>query len=132
MDKPTKTIFVIDDDEFCRKHTAQVLEPLETEIYTFEDPEEALEKVSELDPFLLLLDYQMPQLNGYKFMVLFSEKLLFKDRSVFLITGADLDPMMEAAMPSLGIEKYFKKPLDGASLLKAAKEVLDELNGKSS
>ncbi len=107
-----QVMVLIDDDEAFLDTLKRLLKDVPAELYTFNHPEKALAKIAELNPSLIVVDFEMPKLNGYQFMVKYSEKMLFHDRSVFLLTGADLDKDMKSAFPSLGIERFFHKPFD--------------------
>ena len=119
-------VVMVVDDDFFRQSLGSIIKAMGIDFKDFSNPAEALENIGDLNPQVILLDYEMPELTGYQFMVKYSEKMLFHDRSVFLITGADLAPEMKAALPSLGIEKYFPKPVNPEELIENIKRALKE------
>src|SRR5690348_2459839 len=57
-------ILVVDDDPGIRELVSEVLQDAGFSVLTASDGEEALEKVRKLQPELVLLDLQMPRMNG--------------------------------------------------------------------
>ncbi len=59
-------ILVTDDDPEMRRITSLVLESQGYKVRTAQDGEEALEKIAEKEPDLLVLDLLMPKLDGFE------------------------------------------------------------------
>ena len=57
---------VVDDSITMRKVTSRVLERHEYEVSTAKDGVDALEKLHERVPDLMLLDIEMPRMDGYE------------------------------------------------------------------
>lgn len=70
MERPMNTkwikekILVVDDDPDIRNILRDRLESLGHQVETAVNGKEALEKISEMEPGIMFLDLQMPQLNG--------------------------------------------------------------------
>jgi len=64
MTRQTPNIFLIDDDPAVGGSLAQYLDPSEFNLYSFEKGEEALERLPELQPDLVLLDLNLPGMSG--------------------------------------------------------------------
>lgn len=71
-------IWIIDDDEDIREVITYALESEGYEVYGFDDAEEALTSLNELNlkkfPGLILVDYLMPKVDGLEFINRFREK----------------------------------------------------------
>lgn len=59
-------ILVVDDEEDLRELVMEVLEDKGLEVYGASRGEEALEKVKEIRPDLILLDVMMPDIDGWE------------------------------------------------------------------
>ncbi|MFT5056288.1 MAG: DNA-binding NtrC family response regulator [Pseudoalteromonas distincta] len=60
-----QTIFIVDDEELILKSTERILKILGCEdVRTFNNGQDCVNALNQ-DPFLILLDYQMDDLNGF-------------------------------------------------------------------
>ena len=59
-----RRILLVDDDELIRMSVGPMLTALGHEVHTAESGQEALERIQALDPGLVILDMNMPGLNG--------------------------------------------------------------------
>ncbi len=62
----SKTILACDDQEPMRKLVSAVLRRMGYEVVTAESGEECLETLKSLNPALLILDIDMPGINGFE------------------------------------------------------------------
>ena len=63
-----KTCLVVDDSSVIRKVARRILEGLEFQIVEAEDGEQALEACRKQLPEAILLDWNMPKMDGYEFL----------------------------------------------------------------
>jgi two-component system chemotaxis response regulator CheY len=63
-----KTCLVVDDSSVIRKVARRILEGLEFEISEAEDGEQALDACQRRLPDAILLDWNMPKMDGYEFL----------------------------------------------------------------
>jgi FOG: CheY-like receiver len=63
-----KTCLVVDDSSVIRKVARRILEGLEFEIVEAEDGEQALDACRRHLPDAILLDWNMPKMDGYEFL----------------------------------------------------------------
>jgi CheY-like chemotaxis protein len=63
-----KTCLVVDDSSVIRKVARRILERLEFQIVEAEDGEQALEACRTAMPDAVLLDWNMPKMDGYEFL----------------------------------------------------------------
>ena len=63
-----KTCLIVDDSSVIRKVARRILEGLEFDIREAEDGEQALVACRERLPEAILLDWNMPKMDGYEFL----------------------------------------------------------------
>ena len=63
-----KTCLIVDDSSVIRKVARRILEGLDFEISEAEDGEQALEACRGKMPDAVLLDWNMPKMDGYEFL----------------------------------------------------------------
>jgi FixJ family two-component response regulator len=110
------TVFVVDDDPAVRKALARLLSSTGYRAKTFASAEDLLAQ-SEIDaPGCIVLDVQMPGLNGLELQ----KALATMDRPlpVVFITGHGDVPMSVSAMKA-GAVDFIPKPFNDEDLLKA-------------
>ncbi len=118
MTKPLKTTMLIDDEEFDQRQYIRVLQKsglVETVLqYTY--AEDALEHMSahpDLEIDLILLDINMPRMNGFEFLEAAEEKLgaEFSKTAVVMLTTS-LNPNDRVRAESYDVVRDFiNKPL---------------------
>jgi len=106
-----KTCLVVDDSSVIRKVARRILEELSFEIDEAEDGEEALKKCMENMPDVVLLDWNMPVMNGLDFLKeLRSAEGGDAPQVVFCTTENDVGQIARAM--HAGANEYIMKPFD--------------------
>jgi CheY-like chemotaxis protein len=115
MKKPT--ILLVEDDELDIISVERSLKKLESEyvLHSAYNGIEALKMLRDsslgLVPDVILLDINMPRMNGIEFLKIIREDKSFKDLKVFIMTtSSEVDDRAEAE--KLGISGYIIKPLN--------------------
>ncbi len=105
-------IMLVDDDPLISEIICATLRK-ETSFDTcyFEDPTEALQKISEITPDILLLDWEMPDMSGLEFLHHIRKNNDTQNICVFMLTGKKTDHDFEVARQA-GADGYFTKPID--------------------
>lgn len=107
----TKHCLVVDDSRVIRKVARRILEELSFEISEAEDGRFALEACRKGMPDAILLDWNMPNMNGLEFLkALRSEPSGDKPVVVFCTTENDINHISEAL--GAGANEYIMKPFD--------------------
>ncbi len=126
-----KSVMLIDDDETTNFIHRKLLEKMNVSerIQTFVDPVEALNYLRLIDdepsyypvfaPELILLDIQMPLMDGFKFLSEYEKMKIFKQKPIELYLLSSLDAMFENKKESIEniCSGFIKKPLSGEKLL---------------
>ncbi len=106
-----KTCLIVDDSSVIRKVARRILEGLEFEIAEAENGEEAIEACRRQIPDAILLDWNMPKMDGYDFLrVLRRLPGGDKPRVVFCTTENDVANIARAL--HAGANEYIMKPFD--------------------
>jgi two-component system, chemotaxis family, chemotaxis protein CheY len=107
-----KLCLVVDDSRVVRKVARRILEDLGFEVAEAGDGAEALTWVRTAMPDVVLLDWNMPVMNGLEFLRrLRAEPGGAAPRVVFCSVESDLDRVREAL--DAGADEYIMKPFDG-------------------
>jgi two-component system chemotaxis response regulator CheY len=107
-----KLCLVVDDSRVVRKVARRILEDLGFEVAEAGDGVEALAWVRTAMPDVILLDWNMPAMNGLEFLrQLRREPGGEAPRVVFCSAENDLDRIREAL--DAGADEYIMKPFDG-------------------
>jgi two-component system, chemotaxis family, chemotaxis protein CheY len=106
-----RTCLVVDDSTVVRKIARRILEELEFEVIEAEDGEEALNACKSALPEAVLLDWNMPNMDGYEFLGNL-RRLPGGDapKVVFCTTENDIDHISRAL--AAGANEYIMKPFD--------------------
>ena len=104
-----KRVLVADDDPATVELLQEFLRGKGYEVLTASDGIEALQKVKEERPHLILLDIQMPKMDGLE--VLRRLREIDKEVGVIMITGVNEQEIARKAM-ALGAFDYITKPID--------------------
>jgi response regulator RpfG family c-di-GMP phosphodiesterase len=106
-------LLIIDDDIFSLQLMQCILnkEGFHT-IRTAENGKQGIDLILQELPDLVLLDYLLPDMDGFDVCKLLKENPVTQDIPVFIITGAtvDYDTTMEDAFKT-GASEYFTKPV---------------------
>jgi two-component system, chemotaxis family, chemotaxis protein CheY len=106
-----KTCLVVDDSSVIRKVARRILEGLEFQIAEAENGEEAIEACRQQIPDAILLDWNMPKMDGYEFLrVLRRLPGGDKPKVVFCTTENDVAHIARAL--HAGANEYIMKPFD--------------------
>ena len=114
-----KTILLADDDKTLTRILKKFLEDQGFNILIADDGEEALKKLETTRPDMVILDIQMPKLNGYSF--LFEMRKLERDARIPIIVLTCKEELEEIFRVE-GVKEYFVKPIRNEELLEKIKK----------
>jgi FixJ family two-component response regulator len=122
MVKSRRRIAVVDDDPSVRKALARLLRASDLDAHAYGSAQQFLESLQTSAPDCLVLDLQMPEMNG---LALQRELVRTGIRlPVVIITGHD-EPGIRARCLAAGVAAYLRKPLDDKTLLAAIENAID-------
>ena len=93
-----KNILIVDDDESFRDVLKCVLKEEGYQLAEAATGKEAIAKIEEIKPDLLLLDLNLPELDGWGVIRHITQHRQFKDMEVLVISGMMLDEQESAAI----------------------------------
>jgi two-component system chemotaxis response regulator CheY len=104
-----KTCLIVDDSSVIRKVARRILEGLDFQISEAEDGQEAFEACREKMPDAILLDWNMPRMDGYEFLRML-RRLPDGDRPKVVFCTTENDVAHIARALHAGANEYIMKP----------------------
>lgn len=114
MTEKKRRILVVDDEQTVRNFLQRVLATAGYTVITASDGLEALEKMSQFDISLVLLDVMMPGLDGFE--VLDHMRQYEENFPVIMLTGIQ-EATTKVDSLTLGADDYITKPFSVEELL---------------
>lgn len=121
-------VMVVDDSITMRKVTGRVLERHEFEVMTAKDGVDALEKLNERVPDLMLLDIEMPRMDGYELATQMKADERLAGVPIIMITSRTGDKHRQRAF-DIGVDRYIGKPYQENDLIVQINDVLGVTHG---
>ena len=106
-----KTCLVVDDSSVIRKVARRILEGLDFQIAEAEDGQVALEACRAQMPDAILLDWNMPRMDGYEFLRML-RRMPGGDRPKVVFCTTENDVAHIARALHAGANEYIMKPFD--------------------
>jgi chemosensory pili system protein ChpA (sensor histidine kinase/response regulator) len=116
-------VMVVDDSVTMRKVTGRVLERHSFEVATAKDGLDALERMADFVPDLMLLDIEMPRMDGYELATAMKADPRLRNVPIIMITSRTGEKHRQRAM-DLGVERYLGKPYQEAELMRNVFDLL--------
>lgn len=114
------SILVVEDDEDLNQLYKEILELKNFEVHTAKNGQEGVEKFKEINPSLVIMDGDMPILDGYE--AFYQIKKFDKNANVVIVTGMpDYQRQNQDAIKN-GLIKVISKPLRVNQLVELAEE----------
>lgn len=110
-----RTILLADDNPVSRSLMREVLEPCNCRVIEACDGPDALAKIVEMAPDLVLLDIQMPGLDGFEVVRQLRRDPRFTSLRVAALTAYAMRGDREKALAA-GFNDYITKPIRAATL----------------
>ena len=116
-------VMVVDDSLTVRKITSRLLTREGFEIVTAKDGLDALQVIGEHVPDVILLDIEMPRMDGFEFAKTLRADAKLAHIPIIMITSRTAEKHRSRAK-QLGIEVYLGKPYQEEELLRNLRELL--------
>ena len=118
-------IMVVDDSITIRKVTTRILERNNFDVITAKDGMDAAQQLQEITPDLMLLDVEMPRMDGFELATQIRASALHRDLPIIIITSRTGEKHKKRAN-EIGVNRYLGKPFQEESLLQEINELLEE------
>jgi two-component system, cell cycle response regulator len=125
-----KKVLTIDDSKTLRTIVAKHLSPFAIKMLEAENGEEGLVRAREGSPDLILLDYNMPVMDGYHTLVELKMDPALKSIPVVMVTTETARETVIKLL-KLGLKDYISKPFTREILLDKLNPILDLYSGQS-
>jgi two-component system chemotaxis response regulator CheY len=106
-----KTCLVVDDSSVIRKVARRILEGLSFSITEAEDGQQALDACKREMPDAVLLDWNMPVMDGYEFLKAM-RRMSGGDKPKVVFCTTETDVVHIARALHAGANEYIMKPFD--------------------
>jgi chemosensory pili system protein ChpA (sensor histidine kinase/response regulator) len=123
------TVLVVDDSLTVRRASQRLLERHGYAVALARDGVEALAYLGNASPALILLDIEMPRMDGFELLATLRDDTRWGDIPVVMITSRMADRHRQRAM-QLGANAYMGKPYSEDALLALLSEMVGD--GRSS
>jgi CheY-like chemotaxis protein len=120
---PPSTVLIVDDNAQNVELLQAFLEALPVKIVTASDGVEALERVKEFNPDLILLDIMMPRMSGFQVCRTLKGDAKTRDIQVLMVTALNELGDIEQAS-ECGTDDFVSKPVNKFELLTRVKSLL--------
>jgi two-component system alkaline phosphatase synthesis response regulator PhoP/two-component system response regulator VicR len=121
-----KKILVVDDEKPIVRLVQVNLEHAGYEVVTAYDGKEALEKVEQEKPDLIILDVMMPQMDGFEVMQRLQANPKTRDIPVIMLTAKAQDADVFRGWQS-GVTLYLTKPFSPFELISFVRRIFRSL-----
>lgn len=123
------TVMVVDDSITVRKVTARLLERHDMKVLTARDGVDALTVLQEHRPDVVLLDIEMPRMDGYELATRIRNDERLRDLPIIMITSRTGEKHRRRAL-EIGVNRYLGKPYQETELLEHIREVVAEARAR--
>jgi chemosensory pili system protein ChpA (sensor histidine kinase/response regulator) len=123
---PGITVMVVDDSITVRKVTSRLLERHNMQVITAKDGVDAVTLLQESSPDVMLLDIEMPRMDGYELARHMRSTPELSHIPIIMITSRSGDKHRKRAF-ELGVRRYLGKPYQETELLESIYGLLAEV-----
>ncbi len=122
----TFSILIVDDDRVLNTILARFIERNvdNVTIYQAFDGFEAGSQLTDKKPDLVLLDLDLPGIDGFSLCSKISSSDTFGNPTIFIITGLN-EEGIEERLKSMGASEFFQKPLNMVEIAEAINRIKD-------
>jgi DNA-binding response OmpR family regulator len=123
-------ILIVDDSSFIRRALKSILIPKKFNIYEAKSAKDGLKILHNTEIHLLLLDYEMPEINGMQMLAKVKANRKFLELPVMMLSGSNNQSLISTSLKH-GACDFIKKPyVTEELLLKIDLHVKEYINRK--
>jgi len=115
-------VMIVDDSLTVRKITSRLLQREGFAVTTAKDGVDALQALSEQRPDVILLDIEMPRMDGFEFTKTIKGDARFSNIPIIMITSRTAEKHRNRAA-ELGVDLYLGKPYQEEELMRHLREM---------
>jgi two-component system cell cycle response regulator DivK len=119
----SKKILIVEDSPINRRLISDILKYYGYEIIEAENGEEGIRKTKEHNPDLIIMDLQMPVMNGYETIRILKNYPETKHIKIIAVTSFAMAGDREKALET-GADEYISKPINTRELPKVVERLL--------
>jgi chemosensory pili system protein ChpA (sensor histidine kinase/response regulator) len=123
-EKRVPLIMVVDDSITVRKVTTRLLERNNFKTVSAKDGVDALAQLQEIKPDVMLLDVEMPRMDGFELATNIRNDDSLKNLPIIMITSRTGQKHRDRAM-NIGVNIYMGKPYSEGELLENIDSMLE-------
>jgi two-component system cell cycle response regulator len=123
-------VLIVDDNVLNVKALEGLLRVRDYEVTTAFDGHEALAKIDQHRPDIVLLDVMMPEMNGYDVCLRIRQNPATAELPVIMVTALDKDNDRQTGMAA-GADEFLTKPVDMDQLVLAMRSLMERGNRPS-
>ena len=113
-------ILIVDDSAVSRSIVIRSLPPeWDVAIVQASNGSEALARLAEHHATVVLLDLNMPVMDGYQFLEALEASPPAEGRPIVIVLSGDVQPQARARVTALGARAFVKKPIKRETVLEA-------------
>jgi type IV pilus assembly protein PilB len=116
-------IMIVDDDEAIRRYARKLLESEYYEVIPAVNGKDALNRIFENPPDLIVVDYKMPEMNGLEFIEKLKSHSHLRLIPTIMLTSTDTEETEIKAL-RIGADDWIQKPIHKARLLARVQRLL--------
>lgn len=124
-------VLLVDDVDLFLELEKSYLEECGYELITATSGEETLQRIEEISPDIILLDYYMPQMNGDEVCRTLKKSERWQKLPIIMVTAAGQVEEIEQCLQS-GCDDYVTKPVDKQELQEKIKRLLGKIAHQTS
>ena len=125
---PNKKILLVEDDFMNMRLAQHILEVEGYTVLTAATAREALEQIESTLPDLILMDAQLPDMDGMTVVRILRENALTRDITILALTACAMKGDMEM-MLQLGCNGYIAKPINVQDFIDTVRSFLSLRTG---
>lgn len=118
-----QTVLVVDDEFGVAEVLQSILEDEGYRVATAINGKQALARLGELTPDLIMLDYMMPIMDGSQTLAAIRKQAAFADLPVIMMSSLEEAAVREACT---GYDSFLRKPFRAMAVLKMVAQLLEQ------
>ncbi len=116
------TILIVDDSISVRRVVSRLVDSQGWQPIEAKDGQDAIEQLETIDPDFILLDVEMPRMNGFEFLIKKGNMTKKENIPVVMLTSRTSDKHKEKAF-SLGADGFLNKPYKDEELIELVEKL---------